>query len=115
MTSRSVWHSPAALIRTKTSLRLSSSAMTVSTVSGVCAACNTAARYSMLMAASGSRRGGGSPRGGRRAGVVLDHLGALLADHDGRGVGVTGRHRRHHRSVDDPQALDADNPEARID
>src|SRR5437870_1051346 len=48
MTSRSVWHSPAALRRTSTSLRLSPGATTVSTASGVWAACNTAARYSML-------------------------------------------------------------------
>src|SRR5580704_15157058 len=44
MTSRSVWHSPAARIRTSTSVGLSGPAVTVSTVNGVRGARSTAAR-----------------------------------------------------------------------
>ena len=39
--------------------------------------------------------------------ILADHRSALLADHDGRRVGVAGGERRHHRGVDHAQALDA--------
>ena len=38
---------------------------------------------------------------GRR--ILADHRRTLLADHDGRRVGVAGGQRRHHRGVDHPQ------------
>src|SRR5260370_13969897 len=49
MTSRSVWHNPAALIRTRTSLPRSGLATTVSIRIGARTACSTAARYSRLI------------------------------------------------------------------
>jgi hypothetical protein len=35
-------------------------------------------------------------------GIGQDHVGALFRDHDGRRVGVTAHHRRHHRGVSHP-------------
>ena len=37
--------------------------------------------------------------------ILPDHRGALLRDHDGRRIGVAGGDGRHHRGVDDAQAL----------
>src|SRR5438034_4032430 len=53
MTSRSVWQSPAALIRTSTSLPPSPLATTDSMVIGAPTPCRTAARYSMVIAVIG--------------------------------------------------------------
>jgi hypothetical protein len=44
-----------------------------------------------------------------RRGVLANHGGTLLADHDCRRVGVAGRHSRHYRSVDDTQPGNAAN------
>src|SRR5579883_1439636 len=70
-----------------------------------------------------AQRGAPQPRSGARhlAGVAAirparsrreflshlgeDHLRTLFGNHDRRGVGVGRGHGRHHRSVDDPQAL----------
>src|SRR5437660_2342956 len=53
MTSRSEWQSPAALIRTSTSLPPSPLATTGSMVIGAPTPCRTAARYSMVIAVIG--------------------------------------------------------------
>src|SRR5882757_11405848 len=43
---------------------------------------------------------------GRRQRLAAENeIGALLANHDGRRVGVGGRHARHHRGVADAQAF----------
>src|SRR5579864_671451 len=55
MTSRSVWQSPAALIRTTTSVGLTRPPPMFSIFSGVRGACSTAARISKLMTALPSR------------------------------------------------------------
>src|SRR5690349_3827546 len=40
---------------------------------------------------------------GRRQRLATeDQVGALFADHDGRRIGVGGRHARHHRGIADP-------------
>src|ERR1043165_1662756 len=111
MTSRSVWQSPAAFMRTSTSLCLSPSAITVSTFSGVCGACKTAARYSMLIGAFSLRCSGGR----LLARIFLDHLRTLLADHDRRRVCVAGRHCRHDGRVDDAEPGDTVHTQPRID
>jgi hypothetical protein len=40
----------------------------------------------------------------------FDDRGTLFGDHDRRGIGVGRGDRRHHRGVDDPQALDPVHP-----
>ena len=45
----------------------------------------------------------------------LDEIGAALGDHDGRRVGVAADDLRHHRGVDHAEALEAVNPQLRID
>ena len=47
--------------------------------------------------------------------LVPDHVGGLLADHDGRRVGVAADQGRHHRGIDHAQALDAAHFQLRID
>lgn len=47
--------------------------------------------------------------------VLLDHVGALLADHDGRCVCVAAHDGRHDGRVDDAQIADAVDAQARID
>src|SRR5262245_1761914 len=42
-----------------------------------------------------------------RSGVLADHVGSLLADHDGGCVGVAADQRGHDRRVDHAQAGDA--------
>ena len=37
----------------------------------------------------------------------LDHVGGLLADHDGRCIGIAADQGRHHRRIDDAQAVEA--------
>ena len=44
-----------------------------------------------------------------------DQLGGLLADHDGRGVGVAADDVRHHARVGHAQGLDAVHPQPRVD
>src|ERR1051325_2269462 len=111
MTSRSVWQSPAALMRTSTSLCFRPSAVTVSTLSGVCASCRTAARYSMLIDDFPSRCSGGR----LLARIFLAHLRPLVADHERRRVCVAGRHRRHDRGVDDAEPGDTVHTQPRVD
>jgi len=49
------------------------------------------------------------------ADATLDQIGALFSDHDGRRVGVAADDRRHHRGVDDAQAVDAAHVQRGID
>src|SRR5713101_8316799 len=85
MTSRSVWQSPAALIRTKTSLPPSPSLTTGSTVSGAPTPCSTAARYSMVVGVIGcpsfSRRPVQRRGAARRRRIVPDLEGAVDGRH----------------------------------
>ena len=55
------------------------------------------------------------PCGGRERRLAEDQVGGLLGDHHRRGVRVRARDRRHHRGVDDAQALDAVDAELRVD
>jgi hypothetical protein len=45
---------------------------------------------------------------------LLNHFGALLADHHGRGVGVAGRDVGHNRSIGDAQVFDSVDSQFRI-
>src|SRR5207248_10183920 len=49
------------------------------------------------------------------AGVLEDHVGAFLANHDRGRVGYAARHLRHDRGVCNAQPLDAVDLEAGID
>jgi len=46
---------------------------------------------------------------------LLDEVGALFSDHDGRSVGVAAHQGRHDGGVDDPETADAVDPELRVD
>src|SRR5579862_5163990 len=82
MTSRSVWQSPAALIRTKTSLGPSPSLATGSTVIGAPIPCSTAARYWIVIGCpSFSRRPVQRGDAARRRRVVPDLEGAVDGFH----------------------------------
>ena len=56
-----------------------------------------------------------APDGSRRSGdaVAADDVGRLLADHDGRGVGVGTADLRHDRRIAHPQAIEPMDPELR--
>src|SRR5258708_35931628 len=81
MTSRSVWQSPAALIRTSTSPPRSPPATTFSIVIGAPTSCSTAARYSMVIGVflwpSFSRRPVQRRGAPRRRRVIPDLEGAV--------------------------------------
>ena len=49
------------------------------------------------------------------SGVLLNHVGRLLADHDDRRIRIARYDQRHDRSVNDAQAADAMNPQPLID
>ena len=47
--------------------------------------------------------------------VFEDHCRAYFGDHHGRRVGVAGRDRRHHRGVDDTQAVETEDAQPLVD